>query len=160
MWAGCTSGRRVQGSLPGTVCTALGPLFIFPWEHRMALMGVSFSLWVWVASACTLPSEPDIWPWAGLLVWRGLQERQQAWAQRLCWVLHSRSGPSHSCSQASEIWVLPRGHQGWWGPSVMGSGWRRWQVTALLLCTWWNTLGQTFSLGLWMLAKFAVFTQL
>lgn len=122
MWAGCTSGRRVQGSLPGTVCTALGPLFIFPWEHRMALMGVSFSLWVWVASACTLPSEPDIWPWAGLLVWRGLQERQQAWAQRLCWVLHSRSGPSHSCSQASEIWVLPRGHQGWWGPSVMGVG--------------------------------------
>lgn len=115
MWAGCTSGRRVQGSLPDIVCIALGPLFIFLWEHCMALMGVSFSLWVWVAGACAPPSEPDIRPWAGLLIWWGLQERQQDWAQPLCWVLRLWSGPSHSCSQASEIWVLPRGHQVWWG---------------------------------------------
>ena len=153
MWAGCTSGSCVQGSVPGVVCVAQGPLFVFPWEHRMALMLVSSPLWVWGAGARTPPSEPGTRPWAGLLVWWGLQEWQQAWAQPLCWVLRSGSGPSHSCFQALEIGVLSWGHQEWWGHLSDGE-WRG-KVAGDV-----SSFGQTFPPGLWMLAKFAVFTQL
>lgn len=133
---------------------------VFLWEDLVALMVLSFPLWVWVAGARTPPCEPGTRPWAGLLVWWDLQEWQQAWARPLCWVLRSRSGSSHSCSQALEIRVLSRRQQGWWGRLSDGE-WRGKVAGDLSTSVYvvkypWSD----FLSGLWVLAKFAVFTEL
>lgn len=136
VWAGCTSGRRVQGSLPGIVCIAPGPLY-FPMRAPYGSDGVFFFL-----CGCE-------WPVLALRPLNLIFGRGQVCS---CGEV-SRNGnrPGHSLSTGScahgqgpptavprprRSEFCPGGIRGGGDASVTGSGWGRWRVTSLLLCTW------------------------
>lgn len=153
VWAGCMSGRRVRGERAGRCLRSSGPLFVFLWEDLVALMVLSFPLWVRVAGAPP-PCEPGTQPWADLLVWWDLQRPAWAWARPSAGSCVHGQGPPTAVPRPWRSGFCPGGIRGSGDASVMGSG-GRWQVTSLHFCVrklkypWSDFLS-----GSWVLAKF------
>ena len=111
-----------------------------------------FFSYVSVSARCThtcllhLGCHPGIRRWAGLLSAARSSGRSQALGTApLFWVLYSRSG---HLLLPWECGFCLGGGSGGGDISGMESGRGGWRVSALLLCTWWNTLSWAFSPGL------------